>query len=77
MLRKRKNLDEIALFHLLAGVFEHDIYGYLLLTAVFGVTLLSLYPKLSEPVGKKESLSTVLYVILLFSHFFHQISICN
>ena len=69
----------MALFPILTGVFEHDIYDYLLFTAIFGVTLLSLYPKLSEPARKKMSLSADLYVPRNFVFFciFHQSNMCN
>jgi hypothetical protein len=35
---EEKNLDEIALLPLLTDVFEHDIYGNLLFTAIFMLT---------------------------------------
>ena len=54
---EEKNLDEIALLPLLTDVFEHDIYGNLLFTSIFGVNFVSLYPKLSELAGEKMSLS--------------------
>jgi hypothetical protein len=54
---EEKILDEIALLPLLTDVFEHDIYGNLLFTAIFGVNFVSLYPKLSEPEGENMSLS--------------------